>query len=34
MYGVGTDCDLQSWFDVPVPPPTLHTDFVSQQLGR
>ena len=29
MYGVGLDLDLQSWFDIPIPSPTLHTDFVS-----
>lgn len=34
MYGVGLDLDLQAWFDVPMPPPTLHTDYVSQQLAK
>jgi hypothetical protein len=34
MYGVGLDSDLQSWFDSPIPAPTLHTDYVSHQLGR
>jgi hypothetical protein len=32
MYGTGLDLDLQAWFDTPIPPPTLHTDYVSQQL--
>jgi radical SAM superfamily enzyme YgiQ (UPF0313 family) len=34
MYGVGLDFDLQTWFDTPIPPPTLHTDFVSNKIGR
>ena len=34
MYGVGLDADLQSWFDTPIPAPTLHTDYISHQLGR
>ncbi len=33
MYGVGFDLELQDWFDTPIPPPTLHTDFVAQQLA-
>lgn len=28
MHQAGLDADLQSWFDIPVPPPTLPTDFV------
>lgn len=32
MYGVGLDLDLQTWFDTPIPPPTLHTDYVARQL--
>lgn len=28
MHGVGFDLPLQDWFDVPVPPPTLPTNFV------
>ena len=34
MYGVGLDLDLQAWFDQPIPPPTLHTDYVSHQLSN
>ncbi len=33
MHGVGLDLDLQDWFDTPIPPPTLHTDFVSHHLS-
>ncbi|MEI8139395.1 MAG: radical SAM protein [bacterium] len=32
MYGTGLDLELQAWFDIPIPPPTLHTDYVSQRL--
>ncbi|MEI6564790.1 MAG: radical SAM protein [bacterium] len=31
LHGAGLDLDLQAWFDIPVPPPTLHTDFVTRQ---
>lgn len=30
MHGVGLDFDLQSWFCIPVPPPTLPTDYVAR----
>lgn len=29
MHHSGLDLDLQQWFDMPVPPPTLPTDFVA-----
>ena len=32
MQGRGLDFAIQDWFDVPVPPPTLGTDFVASQL--
>lgn len=34
MYGIGLDLDLQTWFDIPIPPPTLHTDYIAHQLAK
>ena len=34
LYGVGLDLDLQAWFDFPIPPTRLHTDFVANQLAN
>lgn len=34
MYSVGLDMDLQAWFDIPIPHPTPHTDYVANQLAR
>ena len=29
LHGTGYDLELQAWFDIPIPPPTLPTDFVA-----
>jgi len=34
LYSIGLDLDLQAWFDFPIPPTRLHTDFVANQLAR